>query len=519
MLIVPEKKAVLFKLREPSRITTVIPTSKLIQPNIVAVPWRPDETRVLRNLGFTVPAPMKDTYSWPGQFKPFTAQIETASFMSMHDRCFVLNSMGTGKTISSLWAYDYLRSVKQVKKVLVICPLSTMEDTWAKTVFRNFPHLEYSVLYGSRDRRLKLLKQDADVYIINHDGVKSISAALSKRPDIDLIIVDELAVYRNASTDRWKQLNVVCNKQVPRKVWGLTGAPIPHEPTDAWAQCRLVTPDNKNVPPYYTRFRELVMRQAGPFKWVPKENATEVVYEMMQPSIRFALDDCLDLPPQTNMTREVEMMPEQKEAYKAMLSKLKAEFDGGQIMASNEAIKASKLLQISLGVAYTQEGDHVVLPSSSRMEVLKEVIEQSEGKVLVFVPLTGALEKVAAELRKDGQTVEIIHGGTSKNERDRIFREFQDSPNPRVLVANPKTMSHGVTLTAATSIVWYGPTNSNDVYVQACARVRRPGQTRTTVIVHIVSNALERKVFQRLQEKQNMQNVLLDLLKENKEIE
>lgn len=518
MLIVPEKKAVLFKLREPSRITTVIPTSKLLNLNVVAVPWRPDETRVLRNLGFTVPAPMKDTYGWPGQFKPFAAQIETASFMSMHDRCFVLNSMGTGKTISSLWAFDYLRSVRQVKKMLVICPLSTMEDTWAKTIFRNFPHLEYSVLYGSRDKRLKMLKQDADVYIINHDGVKSIASALSKRTDIDLIVVDELAVYRNASTDRWKQLNVICNKQVHRKVWGMTGAPIPHEPTDAWAQCRLVIPDSKNVPAYFTRFRELVMRQSGPFKWVPKENATDVVYEMMQPSIRFALDDCLDLPPQTNVTREVEMMPEQKEAYKAMLSKLKAEFDGGQIMASNEAIKASKLLQISLGVAYTPEGEHVVLPSSSRVDVLKEVIEQAEGKVLVFVPLTGALEKVAEELRKDGTTVAVIHGGTSKNERDRIFREFQDTPHPRVLVANPKTMSHGVTLTAASAIVWYGPTNSNDVYVQACARVRRPGQTRTTVIVHIVSNALERKVFQRLQDKQKMQNVLLDLLQENKEL-
>jgi SNF2 family DNA or RNA helicase len=519
MLIVPEKKALLFKLREPSRITTVIPTSKLIQSNVVAVPWRPDETRVLRNLGFQVPAPMKDTYAWPGQYKPFAAQIETSSFMSMHDRCFVLNSMGTGKTISSLWAYDYLRSVKQVKKVLIICPLSTMEDTWAQTIFRNFSHLEYAVLYGSREKRLKLLKEDVDVYIINHDGVKSIASALSKRPDIDLVIVDELAVYRNSSTDRWKQLNVVCNKQSRRKIWGLTGAPIPHEPTDAWAQCRLVIPDSKNVPAYFTRFRELVMRQAGPFKWVPKENATEVVYEMMQPSIRYALDDCVDLPPETRITREVEMMPEQKEAYKAMLAKLKAEFDGGQIVASNEAIKASKLLQISLGVAYTPEHEHVVLPSSSRMNVLKEVIEESEDKVIVFVPLTGALELVAAELRKDGLTVEVIHGGTSKNERDRIFREFQNTPHPRVLVANPKTMSHGLTLTAATAIVWYGPTNSNDVYVQACARVRRPGQTRTTVIVHIVSNALERKVFERLANKQKMQNILLEMLKENKEQE
>lgn len=521
MLIVEEKKALLFKLHEPSRITTVIPTAKVIYSKtgvpIVAVPHRPDESRVLNNLGYKVPPPMPAYYQWPTGFTPFKAQIETSSFLVMHDRAFCLNSMGTGKTVTSLAAYDYLRSVKQVNKVLVVCPLSTMEDTWANEVFRKFPHLDSAVLYGSREKRLKLLQQDVDVYIINADGIKTISAELAKRPDIDLIIVDELAMFRNAGTERWKILNTICNKQTRRKVWGLTGAPIPHEPTDAWAQCRLICPDNKAVPAYFGKFRELVMRAQGPYKWIPKENAVETVYKLMQPSIRFSLDDCTDLPPETYITRDVEMTDEQKVAYKSMLAKLKAEFAGGEIMASNEAIKASKLLQISLGVAYGSGGERVVIPSSTRMAVLEEVIEESEGKVLVFVPLTGALEAVAEHLRKKGHTVAVVHGETTKSQRDQIFRDFQDEKEPHILVANPKTMSHGLTLTAATTICWYGPTNSNDTYVQACARVRRPGQTRTTVIVHIVSNALERRVFARLKDKQGLQNVLLDMLKEGGE--
>lgn len=517
MLIVPEKKALLFKLREPSRITTVIPTAKIVYSKtgvpIVAVPHRPDETRVLSNLGFSAPPPMPTYYQWPKGFKPFAAQIETASFAVMHDRCFILNSMGTGKTVTSLAAFDYLKSVKQVKKALVVCPLSTMEDTWAGEMFRWFPHLDAVVVYGTREKRLKLLQQNADVYIINTDGLDTIAAALAKRPDIDLIIVDELAMFRNAGTKRWKTLNMICNKQSRRKVWGLTGAPIPHEPTDAWAQCKLICPDNKDVPSYFTKFRELVMRQQGPYKWIPKDNAVDTVYKLMQPSIRFALDDCLDLPPETRVTRHVEMTQEQKDAYKTMLAKLKAEYEGGEIMASNEAIKASKLLQISLGVAYGMNGERIIIPSRSRLEVLEEVIEESEGKVLVFVPLTGALEAVAAELSKRW-TVSIVHGETSKAERDQIFHDFQNNKDPHIIVANPKTMSHGLTLTAATTIAWYGPTNSNDVYVQACARVRRPGQTRTTVIVHIVSNELEKRVFQRLADKQKLQGLLLDMLKE-----
>jgi SNF2 family DNA or RNA helicase len=234
---------------------------------------------------------------------------------------------------------------------------------------------------------------------------------------------------------------------------------------------------------------------------------------MMQPSIRFSLDDCTDLPEQTFMTREVALTPEQAKAYKDMLSKLATDYQGGQILAVNEAVKANKLIQIACGVAYGTNGEEIVIPSKPRLDVVKEIIEESEGKVIVFVPLTGALESVASELRKDW-AVETVHGGTSKNERDRIFGEFQRNDEPRVLVANAAAMSHGLTLTAATTIVWYAPVHSNETYEQACARVRRPGQTRTTVIVHIAGTDVERRVYKRLQDKQSMQGLLLEMMKE-----
>lgn len=522
MLIHKEKKAVVLKLRNPSRVTTVIPTAIVVDhkgQKLVAVPHRPDETRVLRNLGFEVPDPMPIHYVFPkvsGRHDPFAAQRDTASFLAMHSRAFCLNGMGTGKTNSALWAYDYLRRTKQVQKMLVVCPLSTMERTWADSVFNTFPHLDAVVLHGTRERRQKLLKQDVHVYIINIDGLAAIKDELAKRADIDLIVVDELALARNSGTDRWKLLNTICNKQAVRRVWGMTGSPTPNAPTDAWAQCRLVTPDNSNVPKYFGAFRDRVMRQLTQFKWVNRAEANDVVWQMMQPAIRFSLDDCTDLPEQTFITREVEMTPEQKKAYKDMLSKLATDYQGGQILAVNEAVKANKLIQIACGVAYGTNGEEVVIPSKPRMDVLKEVIEESEGKVIVFVPLTAALESVAAELRKDW-TVEVVHGQTSKSERDRIFGEFQRTPDPRVLVANAGAMSHGLTLTEATTIVWYAPVHSNETYEQACARMRRPGQTRTTVIVHICGSDVERRVYKRLQDKQSMQGLLLDMMKERPE--
>jgi SNF2 family DNA or RNA helicase len=515
MKILEDKRAVVLKLRNPAKVTDVIPTAKIATTaggKVVAIPHRPDETRVLRNMGYDVPDPMPMYYQWPGRFAPFDAQRQSATFLAMNNRAYLLNSMGLGKTLTMLWSYDYLRQTKVVNRALVVCPLSVMERTWADEIFRTFPHLDFSVLHGGKDKRLKLLDQPAHLYIINFDGLKIVRDALATREDIDLVMVDELAMARNASTERWKTLNAICNKQIPRRVWGATGAPTPNSPTDAWAQCRLVTPDSPSVPKYFTKFRDSVMRQLTQYKWVPRDNALDIVAEAMQPAIRFKLDDCVDLPEQTFTTRDVELTPEQTRAYKEMISQLATEYKGGHILAANEAVKANKLVQIACGVAYGSSGE-VVIPATPRIEVLRELIEESEGKVIVFVPLTGVLEHLKAELSKDW-AVETVHGSTSKSDRDAIFGRFQSMADPHVLIANPGTMSHGLTLTAATTIVWFAPIHSNEIYGQANARVRRPGQTRTTVIAHIAATDIERRVYERLKNKESTQNVLLEMMQE-----
>jgi SNF2 family DNA or RNA helicase len=522
MLVYKPKRAVILRPKDPKKYLTVLPTAREIVykgENLVAVPHRPDETVVLRNMGLEVPAPMNLYYDYPGKFKPFEAQRETAQFASMNRRCFILNSMGLGKTITTLWAIDYLRSIKAINKVLVICPISVMERTWADEIFRNFPELRANVLYGTRDKRLKLLEQDADIYIINTDGIKIIKDELAMRPDIDLIVIDEVALFRNHAADRWKAANDVCNKQCKgeRRVWGLTGSPIPNSPTDAFGQIRLVTPTNTDCPKYFGRFRDLLMTQLTQFKWVPKPHAVQTVFRIMRPSIRFSLDDVVDLPEQIITQRRVELTKEQKSAYRTMFSRLRSEVESGEIIAVNEAVKASKLMQIACGVAYGKDGECVDLPCDSRLEVADEVVNESEGKVIIFVPFSGALEKLRGYLESKGHTVAVVDGATPKTERDNIFHLFQTTDTPQVIIANPGTMSHGLTLTAATTIIWYGPTYSNEIYQQACARVRRPGQKRTTVIVQLVSTALEEKIYERLNSKQQLQGLLLDLIKNDKE--
>lgn len=827
MLVAKKHKRLILNLRDPERVTTVIPTAKELNwrgHRLVAVNHGIEEVRVLRNLGFDAPAPMGSYYDWPGQYKPFAHQQITAEFLTLNPRAFVLNGMGSGKTLSVLWAYHFLRSLGLIRRMLVISPLSTLERAWGDEIFKHFPDLSFAVLHGTRERRHKLLANDFDIYIINHDGIKSTQTIelLRDREGLDLIVVDELASFRNSQTERWKALNLLINGDKKtgygRKewAWGLTGTPTPNGPTDAWAQVRAINPPNAKG--YFGAFRDTVMMPQGPFGWKMRDGALEVVKQMMQPAVRFSREECIDLPPTTYVTREAPLTPEQKKAFDTMMRQLKTEHDGGEITAVNEAVKLSKLLQIcclrydtnvlthrgwieiqhvlptdrvwdgvewvshggamlmgnkpvidcggvrmtedhlvlssvgwltakefndghaserfdwspvrlpdgdgagryeygenqksavalplrlrtrrgegepvsaqqaqdaastlwvrarqqdprhvmypavsdmdqhapallrpdrqrlgelrgpgnhrlpavgklvrsvlerlasrvranidlgahrqqrrlfarelpmgnpttavqqqavehsdrhpegqndsfgggdslrsqarnalrstkpvqvvagkstdhpavydildcgprnrfvvrsedgslrvvhNCGLAYGTAG-HVELPCQPRLELVNEVVEEAEAKVIVFVPLTGALNMVAEYLRKQGHSVATINGETPKTERDRTFKDFQTATHPRVLVAGAGTMSHGLTLTASNTVVWYAPVHSLETYEQACARVTRPGQKLNTLIVHVESTPLERKIYERLQGRGRTQGLLLEMIK------
>jgi len=527
LIVSAATKKLVLNLKNPGRVTTVIPSARVFQfkgQPLVAVPHRLDEVRVLRNLGMNAPSPILHHYKWPGRHDPFHAQRMTAQFLTLHARAFVLNDMGTGKTLAALWAYDYLRRIGRVRKMLVIAPLSTLERTWADEVFENFADLRVGVVYGDKARRVKMLADDGyDIYIINHHGISVVEAALIAR-EFDVVVVDEGAIFRNSQTKLWKTLERIV-RSIPR-IWWMTGTPTPNAPTDAWAQCRIVCPER--VPKYFGKFRDMVMRAQGPFRWVARSGATETIHDAMQPAIRFTRDECVDLPPAMFVTREVAMTPEQTTAYKAMMTQLHMEYQGGQVTAVNEAVKLSKLLQIACGVVYGRRGEEIVLPNAPRISEVVRIIEEAHTKTIVFVPYKSVLRYVAEELSKAldpvgtvnsalsysswmSPRIGMISGDVSAAERARIFHAFQKG-DIDVLVAQPAAMSHGLTLTAANTIVWYGPTLSNETYLQANARITRPGQKHSQFIINIESSTAERAAFRRLVNKQKMQGLFLQIV-------
>lgn len=478
----------------------------------IALPHGLDETRVLRSLGLDVPAPVLSQYRWPGPRPPFEVQRKTVAMLTTSPRAYVLNGMGTGKTRSALWAWDYLRGNGLAGKLLVAAPLSTLTFTWAKEVFDVLPHRKVMVLHGTRDRRLKrLADEDAEIFVINHDGIATVAAALAKRPDIDTLIIDELATYRNGTATRTKTMRKLAAGM--KWVWGLTGSPTPNEPTDAWAQATIVTPNT--VPQHFTRFRDQVMLRLTQFKWVPKRDSTEAVFRVLQPAVRFTLDDVTELPDLVERTVDIDLGPKQEAVYKSMKANAYAAVAAKEITAQNAGAVLNKLLQISAGWVYTADGSTVALDNGARLDAISDAVAATPNKVLVFVPFVHALNGIAERLIADGHEVRTVSGDTPKTERDDTFRLFQNTDRVRVIVAHPQCMAHGLTLTAADTIIWAAPTTSLEIFEQANARIRRIGQTKKQQILMFQGTDAERRMYARLNAKQKVQNLLLDMFAEN----
>lgn len=521
--VLPEERALVVATPDPWLVLQKINTAFDLGDGLVGMPHGVDECVRLSALGIQVESPIERYYRWPRDKmkipEPFKHQPPTSGFFLNYPHSYCLSSIGVGKTMSAAWAADYLMELGIAKRCVIIGPLSSLERTWGDSLFVNLPHRSFNVLHGSADRRRRLLAELKDFYIINFEGVAVLQKELAARADIDIVILDELAECGKRGTNKWKSLEQLLypdKPAVPKPwVWGMTATPIPNSPEDAYPQMRLVTP--ATVPKYFTQFRNLVMEHQSQYVWTPRKDATKTVFSMMRPAIRFTRDECLDLPDCIYSTRDVEMSAEQTKHYKAISKELYTEVQGGKVTAMNEGVKLSKLLQISCGCVYDSAGVPREIDAGNRIETLMQLIDQVGEKVIVFVPFTEVTGMLYRALSKYWPFA-VVTGGTSKNERDKIFGDFQ---NPKVLidiVAHPKCMAHSLTLTEASTIIWYAAIDSNRVYEQANGRITRAGQKYTANIIHLAGSAVERKMYKRLQDRQSEQGLLLDMVQKGESL-
>ncbi len=373
--------------------------------------------RVAKVYGDKVPSPIQKDYKWPGMYTPFKHQKTTAAFLSLQDRAFCFNEAGTGKTSSVIWAADYLMTQGLVKRVLIVCPLSIMYSAWQADIFKTAMHRSVAVAYGDANKRKKVINGVYEFVIINYDGVGIVSEEISKL-GFDLIVVDEANAYKTATTKRFKTLVKIMKPST--KLWMLTGTPASQSPLDAFGLAKLVNPGG--VPKYFTAWRDKVMHQITRFKYVPKPTSRQDVYNALQPAIRFEKAQCLDLPPVMYQTREVPLTPQVTRYYRAIKDQMLIEAAGEKISAVNAAAKLTKLLQISGGAVYSDTREVVEFDVTPRLNALMEVLDETEHKVIVFVPYRHTIELVSKHLQGEGVTNEIISGDVGAKERGDLWK-------------------------------------------------------------------------------------------------
>lgn len=471
-------------------------------------------TNLLRSSGLNAPS-LEETCQYFGMFTPMAHQRETVKFFMDHRRCYCANGLGTGKTLSALWAAEFLRRYGQIRRILVVCPKSAMRNAWEKTIFSSDPSIRYAVLTGDRKKKIAAAKNpDITYLIVNPESLTIIEKDL---PMVDLVIADESTKFKSWKAIRTQALFRI---SLDKRIWLMSGTPAPQAPTDAYAQARIMRGRDKYIS--FTAFRDKTMYRVTQFKWMPYKNASEIVAKELQPCIRFSRDECLDLPDLSVIDYKVPLTKEQAKAVKSLQDACFAEIDKDSISAINAASVLSKCLQVMAGAVYGETDDEgnkktVVVDSTDLLDSVVDIVEQNEQPVLIYTMFRSTVEVLLKRFEQEGIPAGGITADTTVDQRTAIFDKIQ-SGELKVMIAVAQTVAHGITLTNSDTIIWVTPPTSFEVYDQANGRIYRKGQTRKCTIYRIYQDFVSHALIKRLDERTTLQNTLLQIL-ENKSID
>ena len=509
MIIHQPTKSIVLKLRDPARVLAALPRlSRGINApeGNVQIKHTLETTFALNQLGINVPSPILYQYHWPGKYKPFEHQRPMADFHVRNTKGLNLSEMGVGKSFATLWAADYLMSLDEVRKALVLAPLSILETVWQQDIFDVLMHRSCIVAHGTREYRLNALSMDVDFYIANHDMIahKEVATLVRKRKDIDLIILDEASFFRNSRNVSYKFFAWATENK--KRIWLLTGTPCPNAPTDAWALARLVCPER--VPRFFGAFQRKTMYQVSQYKWRATKGSEQIVFDALQPAWRIKKKDCMSLPPLTVTNHQTQLTAEQNKHFRRMRDFMILQHKTTTITAVNAADALIKLRQICCGSVKNGDDSYEALDHSTRLKELIDVVNQASAKVIVIVPFKGIIRLLETELASHF-SLAVLNGDVPVKERVRIIRAFKSEPDPHLLLCHPKVMAHGLNLTEADTTIFYAPIYSHDDYAQVIERFNRAGQTRKMTVVRIAAHSFEWDIYNLLDNRAlNQDNIL-----------
>lgn len=469
--------------------------------------------------------------------KPYKHQEDTFN-QSWHSPYWALfMEMGTGKSKVAIDTMGALYQDGKIDTALILAPKGVFDnwvqkeipihlpETIERTVVRWQPNFTQKFKEEIRGIAVRTSETRGKLHILvmNIEALSTKKGAASALKYLELnpnniVIVDESTTIKNRKAQRTKTVVDLGSVAKYRRI--LTGSPITKSPMDLYSQCNflsLAALGHTNYYAFQNRYAVLQKRAMGHKsfqKIVGYRKLDELSNRLEQFSTRILKRDCLDLPPKVYMTRNVELSDEQADLYNQMKTLALAQLKNGDLATTASVLtQIMRLQQIVCGHLRTDEGEIQAL-KNSRLSTLLEVLEEVQGKAIIWATWTHDIQGISNALRDSfgDDSVATYYGETPQNERQEIVDRFQDPDSPlRFFVGQPKTGGYGITLTAADTMVYYSNSYDLEIRLQSEDRAHRIGQTKSVTYIDLVSpNTIDEKILEALRGKINIASTVLN---------
>lgn len=467
-------------------------------------------------------APVTDIIDYQFKTRPYAHQAK-AFLLSRDAQKFALfMDMGTGKSKVIIDTACWLYGQGRINAVVVIAPNGVHSNWVERELPVHMPDgvpLEAAVWRSSDESKsakakleallqpreaLKIISVNVEAFA-SEKVVKYLTRFIQGRQT--LVVIDESTRIKTPGAARTKAILKLFKRAPYKRI--LTGTPVTEGVENLFSQLLFLGEDILGFSSFYT-FRNRYCEMGGfqQKEIVGYRNLPELVSLVEPFSFHVRKEDCLDLPAKVYETREVDLTPEQRKAYDDLKKRLVAELGGATLSVPQAMTKVMRLQQIACGWFPTDEGDIIPLPCN-RLKVLKDVLEDVRGKAIIWCRFRADIEAVLKLLGKDAVA---YFGDVSSEDRTRAIEEFQNGKVP-YFVGNPKSGGIGLTLTAATTVIYYSNSFSLEERLQSEDRAHRIGQTKTVTYIDLLArNTVDEKIVKALQEKKDVAELVMQAL-------
>jgi SNF2 family DNA or RNA helicase len=448
------------------------------------------------------------------KYKPHKYQQYAIEFIKQHPIAAILLDLGMGKTSIVLSCLNYLMSETfEVSKVLIIAPLRVARNTWSDEI-KKWDHLQglrYSIAVGTAAERIKALKADADIYIINRENVPWLIEESGLPFDYDMVVVDELSSFKNWNAKRFKALMKVRPKV--KRIVGLTGTPSSNGLMDLFAEFKVLDMGER-LGRFISQYRVNFFkpdRVNGPivysYKLLP--GAEDRIYEKISDiTISMKASDYLEMPELISTEYKVYLDDEERAKYEELKNELVLQLPGAEITAANAATLSGKLSQLANGAIYDDDGS-VNAFHERKLDALEDLIESANGKpVLVAYWFKHDLKRITERLT-------ALKVNFQRLDSDESIRKW-NAGELQVGLIHPASAGHGLNLQeGGNTIIWFGITWSLELYSQTIGRLFRQGQkAKNVTVIHIITDGtVDERILKALEAKDSTQRALIDAVK------